>query len=284
MRIIAAAQAEARALMVSPGQAVPGEIEIGQAIDQRIQFQEAKRLSNTEAVVQHAALALGDGEVPNTEPNHDWTARFFNEVQDVSSDEMQELWAKVLAGEIQRPGSVSLLTLDVLRNLDQRTAQLFTRLCSACIAVKLGIHTIDARVPSLSGTAGNNSLGKFGLEFGNLNRLNEHGLIISDYNSWYDYRLSIMSSQQQPLLPFTFQNKGWVFSPIGQWQPREFKVHGVALTASGVELSRIVGIETMDNYMEDFKGFLATQNLRLVEVENWDPAILEPSVDSGAPP
>ena len=32
---------------------------------------------------------------------------------------------------------------------------------------------------------------KDGLNFGALNRLNGHGLIISDYNSWHDYKLSI---------------------------------------------------------------------------------------------
>ena len=48
-----------------------------------------KRLANLEAVVGRAAVNLGDKEVPETEPDHDWAARFFAEVQDVSSEEMQ---------------------------------------------------------------------------------------------------------------------------------------------------------------------------------------------------
>ena len=54
---------------------------------QRIQFQEEKRQSNIETVVRHAASELEDKHVEDHEPDHDWTARFFNDVQDVSTKE-----------------------------------------------------------------------------------------------------------------------------------------------------------------------------------------------------
>ena len=41
--------------------------------------------------MRNAALELGDGNVQDHEVDHDWTARFFNDVQDVSSEEMQKL-------------------------------------------------------------------------------------------------------------------------------------------------------------------------------------------------
>ena len=49
-------------------------------------------------------------------------------------------------------------------------------------------HILDARVPSLGRSAGENSLQQFGLSFRELNILNEHGLIIGEYNSWYDMK------------------------------------------------------------------------------------------------
>ena len=102
MRIIAAAQADARSLLVSPDASVSGELDLAQAVSQRIQFQEEKRQGNIETVVRRAAEELGDKEVPNQETDHDWAARFFSDVQDVSSEKMQILWAKVLASEIER--------------------------------------------------------------------------------------------------------------------------------------------------------------------------------------
>ena len=42
---------------------------------------------------------------------------------------LQELWGKVLAGEIQQPGSYSLRTLDVLSAMTQKEAELFVEAC-----------------------------------------------------------------------------------------------------------------------------------------------------------
>ena len=136
MRIIANAQADARSILVSPDSTVQGQLDFGATVNQRIQFQEEKRQSNIGQVVTKAALELEGKEVRDHEPDHDWTARFFNDVQDVSSEEMQQLWGKILAGEVESPGSTSLRTLSILKNLDQSTANTFQRLCSACVLLK----------------------------------------------------------------------------------------------------------------------------------------------------
>ena len=117
MQIIAGAQADARAILVSPDATVKGQLDLGAAVTQRIQFQEEKRQANITAVIRQAAQELGQSEVQDHEVDHDWAARFFNNVQDVSSEEMQQLWAKVLAGEVERLGQFSLRTLDIIRNL-----------------------------------------------------------------------------------------------------------------------------------------------------------------------
>ena len=181
MRIIAAAQADARSALVSPDAVLQGEVTISDLVNQRIQFQEEKRQANIGSVVRNAASELGDAEVQDHEVDHDWTARFFNDVQDVSSEEMQKLWGKILAGEVKRPRSTSIKTLGVLKNLDKAVATLFGKLCSTCVSIRPdSTKFMDARVPSVSGDAANNALREYGLNYGNLNVLNEHGLIISD--------------------------------------------------------------------------------------------------------
>ena len=102
---------------------------ISDTVTQRIRFQEEKRQRNIESVVRQAAEELEGKAVPDEEPDHDWTARFFGEVQDVSSEEMRKLWGKILAGEVERPGSTSIRTLTVLKNLTQPDAQLFSIFC-----------------------------------------------------------------------------------------------------------------------------------------------------------
>ncbi len=274
LRIIASAQSDARSTLVSADYIVEGEIDIAQKVNQRIQFQEEKRQRNIESVVRQAATELGDKDVPDNETDHDWTARFFGEVQDVSSEEMQSLWAKVLAGEIERPGSTSIQTLSILRNLGLATAIVFRRFCSVCVSVSFESHFSDARVPSLGSNAAGNALQSYGLNFGTLNLLNEHGLIISDYNSWFDYNVSIepwssTTKLGQVVCPFSFQDKCWVLSPTAERAAnKEFQLSGVALTSSGRELSQVVNLEPMDGYAEALTKFFASKNLRMTEVDS----------------
>ena len=173
MQIIAAAQAEARTELISPEAALEGEVTIGELIEQRVRFQEEKRQANIGSVVVQAAQELGDREVQDHEVDHDWTARFFNNVQDVSSEEMQQLWAKVLAGEVERPGQFSLRTLDTLQNMSVDEAKLFAEACNYVLAERMIIYTDDMHV------MGNN------MHFGNILKLAELGLIMWSPNLSY---------------------------------------------------------------------------------------------------
>ena len=125
------------------------------------------------------------------------------------------------------------------------------------------IHLIDVRVPSLAGTAGNNSLQKFGLSFDQLNTLNEHGLIISEYNSWVDYKLSIARGTTVTL-PLWFQNRYWgLIERSGQAgaHEKEFKISGVALTKAGKELFRIIDPAEALDYKEALQAYFGERGL-----------------------
>ena len=265
------AQAEARQTLLSGDESVSGTLDIADRVRQRIQFQERKRQENIESVVNQAAEQLAGKTVVDDEPDHDWTARFFNRVQDVSSKEMQALWARVLSGEVERRGSTSVRTLDILRNLDQATAGLFRRLCSACVFLSpTESIVLDARVPSLGGNAAANSLSAHGLDFGVLNRLNEHGLIISDYNSSSDFRapiVLIVNDRPVTPMPFVFQGKRWVLVPQeGRELGQPYRLSGVALSVSGRELARIVELESLEAFTEELKAFFLKDKLQMHEL------------------
>ena len=272
LSIQAKAHAEAKKIMVGEGTAANREISISNQINERILYQEEKRLENIRSVVARAADELGAKEVPDDEPDHDWTARFFNYVQDVSSEDMQALWSKVLAGQAERTGSTSLRTLSILRDLDRATAKSFAKACSACVylAPELGGNTLDARVPSLGENAGSNALQDFGLGFRVLNHLNERGLVISDYNSWFDYNLSILpadAESKRPTLLFEHQYKSWLLVPEPNRKTQQkFQLHGVALTNSGCELASVVDRIPMGDYTERLKQFFAKNKLKMTPI------------------
>ena len=272
--IQADAQATVRKMLISEGAHITGELGIAEAVTQRIQFQEQKRLLNVQSVVAQAADELGDALVEDCEPDHDWTARFFNDVQDVSSEEMQVLWARVLAGEVRRKGSTSLRTLGVLKNLDQATADHFRTLCSLCLFLFTSDSSVadDARVCSLGGNAAQNCLADYGLDFETLNRLNEHGLVISDYNSWMKYVVTgedaLNSDGREASYSCVFQGCP---RDLGLSQPgaerKEIRLSGVALTWTGRELANVVEVRAEKTYRRELEKFFGRMGIKMVRVE-----------------
>ncbi len=55
--------------------------------------------------------------------------RFINAAQDVSDDELQNLWSKILAGEIIKPKSCSFRTLEILKNMSKDEFDMFLKIC-----------------------------------------------------------------------------------------------------------------------------------------------------------
>ena len=134
LRLIADAQADARRALLSSDDSAKGTLEITQAqITQRLEFQEHKRHRNIASAVRDAATELEGETVADHEPDHDWTARFFEYVQDVSTEDVRIIWSRILAGEVRSPGGVSMHTLSILRNISSRQANLFMEAMRYCI-------------------------------------------------------------------------------------------------------------------------------------------------------
>ena len=276
LQIITDAQAEAQRAYELPAGVQPSEPSIAEAVEQRILYQEQKRQRNIQDVLGKAADAATSTEVPDQEPDHDWTARFFNSIQDVSSEEMQKLWAKILAGEVERPGSTSTRTLSILRDLDQSTASLFKAVWSMAAAVIKPDGTIlDSRVISLGGNAADNALKEHGLQYDRLNILNEHGLIVPEFNSWMDYKPFV--AREEPSDPagwlatgwFIYQGRRWGLVPSGESkQDEEFRVYGVALTVAGRELSRVIDLVSVPAYDDALVSFFSDNGFTMTLVRD----------------
>lgn len=66
-----------------------------------------------------------DAVMATSEFDFDWFLRFFEAAGNIRAEDMQHLWAKVLAGEIKQPGCFSLRTVEALRNMTAREALAF---------------------------------------------------------------------------------------------------------------------------------------------------------------
>ena len=244
---------------------------------------------NLDLISQDAAKRIVDdvetfenpeAEISDNTISDDWLNVFETEARQMSTEGMQKFFGKVLAGEVRRPGSYTTRAVKILGSLDQSVATLFLRLCSICIS-----QFQDMRVPSLGGDPNNNALKEYGLDFNALVLLNEYGLVVSDYNSWREYGTSFVvqdKGQQTAILPFDYQGKHWAFAPLSdEMVGKNIKIHGVALSRSGRELSRIVEIDPNDKYSSDLASFLKRNGYRMTEVYSGEPHIVNPNAVTG---
>jgi hypothetical protein len=84
-----------------------------------------------EAITARALPQIGENAKPeNVEA--DWITNFFDKCRLISDEDMQLLWAKILAGEANSPGRFSKRTVNSVASLSKTDATLFSTFCSFC--------------------------------------------------------------------------------------------------------------------------------------------------------
>lgn len=104
---------------------------------QRLSHKETKRQENIDAIVKGALDALPE-KVSKEEIDDDWAVLFFDLCQDISNEKMQMIWSRILAGEVSQPGKFSSRTIQAVKTLNAKEANLFTRLCEFSFATSDG--------------------------------------------------------------------------------------------------------------------------------------------------
>lgn len=122
----------AKQLMLEEKEAKNREIAIKNALAEQLKDnltgRDFREMKNIVDVIGLSADFVKSLPSISEEPvNPDWSARFFDYVKNCSDEEVKNLWARILAGEIQQPGQFSLRTLDILRNISKRDAELIVK-------------------------------------------------------------------------------------------------------------------------------------------------------------
>ena len=107
-------------------------------IAQYVLARNKQKIENVEEIVSKAKQQFAPDEQVSEEPvEKDWMTRFLNIAEEVSDVDMQEIWGRVLAGEIKKPISYSLRTLEVLRHLSKEEAALIMKVSNYQVALDL---------------------------------------------------------------------------------------------------------------------------------------------------
>ena len=98
----------------------------------RNKLNELRQQQNMEAIVLRALQYCSNSTVTDR-ADQDWFSSFVTLAQDISNKIMQDLWAKMLAGEISHSGSFSLKTLQAFRSMSMNEATLLAKSCSLAV-------------------------------------------------------------------------------------------------------------------------------------------------------
>ena len=219
-------------------------------INNRLVNKETKRQKNIEDVVSIAVSFLeAEKEVSNEPVNSDWATRFFDIVQDISDNEMQLLWGKILAGEIKRPQSYSLRTLEILRNMTKEEAELFQKVAQFTITKQ------DQDVSFL--LSSNNNLIKQWIPYCYIAKLIEIGLIQPSDNIRSNYSPNYTSNINKIFLIY-----GNIVVIIYQMPNASFFSFPVRLlTTSGKELARLISITPNVDYIKELASIIKQEGI-----------------------
>jgi len=84
------------------------------------------RIKVAQRAAEHLSETADEGDADRTSaPDENWMNNFMRFAEDASSEELQDMLGRLLAGQILRPGAFSLATLRTLNELDQGLARDF---------------------------------------------------------------------------------------------------------------------------------------------------------------
>ncbi|OGV45848.1 MAG: hypothetical protein A2017_18275 [Lentisphaerae bacterium GWF2_44_16] len=103
--------------------------ELCQRTRNRFENEEIRKQINMENIIEKALPLLSENSTPENIDN-DWLFNFFDKCKLISNEEMQMLWAKILAGEADKSGAFSKRTINIVQTLSKKDAEYFTKICS----------------------------------------------------------------------------------------------------------------------------------------------------------
>ncbi|MDR3401111.1 MAG: DUF2806 domain-containing protein [Chthoniobacter sp.] len=201
----------------------------------RLMQEEMRKQENMEGITERAIPQLED-KADASKTDDDWMANFFEKCRNVSNEEMQQLWAKILAGEVNKPGSFSKRTISFLADIDKNDAESFAALCSFGFGPKREFPIII--------DVGDDIYKRNGLSYAALIHLDSIGLInfgnISSFSASFVGNFIVMPYFGKSLVLNTPESK--------------LDVGHVILTPMGKELAPLTAAKEVDGFLGYMKA------------------------------
>lgn len=219
---------------------------VRQRAGKRLVAEEIRKQENIENIIRRTDALLSEdycGEENNEDVNRGWISNFWEGAGKTYDDNLKNYWAKLLAGEIRRPGSYSLRTLEVLKNISYEEAQLFERM-SGLIFVQDEISFIFK------------DDNKYGLNYYYLSKLKEAGLLQTGEGASF----TIKASKVNTKYTFNYVCGNKYITLTTKPDTKDIVVPVYLLTRAGCELYELTNHTDNMGYLKDFAAFVRKTN------------------------
>jgi hypothetical protein len=200
----------------------------------RFVAEEAQKQDNIEKITQKAIPQLEESSDPKNVED-DWIVNFFDKCRIVSDEEMQSLWARVLAGEANSPGTYSKRTVNFLGSLDKADAHLFTCLC--------GFGWLIGNIAPLIFDVDDPIYNNLGINFMSLSHLDDIGLVnFENLAGFKRMKFSKHITVRYYATPLSVE--------FGKETDNDLDLGKVLLTKTGQQLAPICGSKPVEGFLD----------------------------------
>lgn len=212
--------------------------------------EEERQQVNMETVLNKAAPLVGLNARPE-KIEEDWLSNFLEKSRLTSDDELQTLWAKILAGEANAPGKFGKRTVNLIASLDKSDAELFKNLCRfSWIGIAGGVGApliLDAQEKIVTDN---------GVSWSSLKHLDEIGLVSFESLAGF--------ISKKPDIPVNAANWFHSLFMLGYGgrtcmvkpQKNQLQIGQVKFSKAGAELAQICNEPPIVGYFEHILGHL----------------------------
>lgn len=172
----------------------------------------------------------------------------------ISDEDVQELVAKILAGEYNEPGSYSMSLLQTLKMLGKYEIKLFERICSLCVDTGLIPQIVFSRPESIEPI-----MKSLGIDFGSLQELQSLGLFLPNGMS------STTDNPEKGVFIIDYFDKELRFKPTHETDFNITFPGYYGLSKTGVQILKHLQPEYKEEYYTWLKSNFKINNYKLIE-------------------
>jgi len=237
------------------------QVPIEERTQKRARISALRKQQNLEVIIQKSLSYCSNDEITD-KADPDWFTTFTQLAEDISNKSMQDLWAKILAGEIIQPGSFSTKTLKIFREMSITDAKLLAKACSLAVFdhAKRNIRIISGayQMPSLFNffnkrRAQNIPLSQFSLSYADL-------LVLAD-----NHLLFVQETESSPMEKLESINFSFNGSPLTlSAKKANCVLQFYKFTPIGSELARLITDSGDSDYLQHIKSALS-ENFSIVD-------------------